>query len=120
MAKFDKADLERRMKGAVESLRHDLADAKYDQETPSYWTKSDARVQTPFYGFEHVTLVRGHGDEPGAEHPVIEADRGVHVVGDEGEVVDPPPGRYPGIAHGRSLRPTRSLRPCSRHPRRGR
>ena len=25
MAKYDKADLERRMKGAVEALRHDLA-----------------------------------------------------------------------------------------------
>ncbi len=55
-------------KELTQSLRNDLADTKYDQETPSYWTRSDARVRTPFYGFEHVTLVRGHGDEPGADY----------------------------------------------------
>ena len=27
-----------------------------------------AHVQTPFYGFDHVTLVRAHGDEPGGDY----------------------------------------------------
>ena len=25
-------------------------------------------MQTPFYGFDHVTLVRAHGDEPGGDY----------------------------------------------------
>ena len=29
---------------------------------------SRARVVTPFYGFDHVTLVRNHGDEPGGDY----------------------------------------------------
>jgi arylsulfatase A-like enzyme len=52
-------------RGLTQALRHDLADAKYEQETPEYWNAKDARVRTPFYGFDHVTLVRAHGDEPG-------------------------------------------------------
>ena len=43
-------------------------DPKYEQETPDYWTKPGAHVQTPFYGFDHVTLVRAHGDEPGGDY----------------------------------------------------
>jgi arylsulfatase A-like enzyme len=54
--------------GLRQALRHDLADAKYEQETPEYWTRSSAHVQTPFYGFNHVTLVRAHGDEAGADY----------------------------------------------------
>ena len=51
-----------------QSLRDHLTDPKYEQETPQYWTKPDAQVQTPFYGFDHVTLVRAHGDEPGGDY----------------------------------------------------
>ena len=51
-----------------QSLRDHLDDPKYEQETPPYWTKPGAHVQTPFYGFEHVTLVRNHGDEAGADY----------------------------------------------------
>src|SRR5262249_26030184 len=51
-----------------QSLRDHLDDPKYEQETPGYWTKAGAHVQTPFYGFEHVTLVRNHGDEAGADY----------------------------------------------------
>jgi arylsulfatase A-like enzyme len=52
----------------AQALRHDLGDAKYEQETPEYWTAPDARVRTPFYGFEHVSLVRAHGDQPGGDY----------------------------------------------------
>ena len=52
----------------TQSLRDHLDDPKYEQETPAYWTKPGAHVQTPFYGFDHVTLVRAHGDEAGADY----------------------------------------------------
>ena len=54
--------------GLTQALRDHLADPKYEQETPAYWTKAGAHVQTPFYGFDHVTLVRAHGDEAGADY----------------------------------------------------
>jgi arylsulfatase A-like enzyme len=46
----------------VEALRHDLKSATYDNETPSFWAKSGATVARPYYGFDHVELVTGHGD----------------------------------------------------------
>jgi arylsulfatase A-like enzyme len=52
----------------TQSLRDHLAEAKYEQETPGYWTKPGAQVRTPFYGFDHVTLVRAHGDDPGGDY----------------------------------------------------
>jgi len=52
----------------AQALRNDLADPRYEQETPEYWTRKDASVRTPFYGFDHVTLVRAHGDEPGGDY----------------------------------------------------
>lgn len=51
-----------------QALRNDLADPKYEQETPGYWKNPDAHVRTPFYGFDHVTLVRAHGDDPGGDY----------------------------------------------------
>jgi arylsulfatase A-like enzyme len=51
-----------------QSLRDHLDDPKYEQETPQYWTGPGAHTQTPFYGFDHVTLVRNHGDEAGADY----------------------------------------------------
>jgi arylsulfatase A-like enzyme len=55
-------------KDVSQSLRSHLDEPKYEQETPEYWTKPGAHVQTPFYGFDHVTLVRAHGDEPGGDY----------------------------------------------------
>ncbi len=52
----------------AQALRNDLAGKKYEQETPEYWNAKEARVVTPFYGFDHVTLVRAHGDEPGGDY----------------------------------------------------
>jgi arylsulfatase A-like enzyme len=54
--------------GLTQSLRDHLADPKYVQETPAYWAKPGAQVRTPFYGFDHVTLVRAHGDDPGGDY----------------------------------------------------
>ena len=47
----------------TQALRNDLGGRSYEQETPEYWTAKDANVQTPFYGFDHVSLVRAHGEE---------------------------------------------------------
>jgi arylsulfatase A-like enzyme len=54
--------------GLKQALRNDLAEKKYEQETPEYWTTQDAGVRTPFYGFDHVALVRAHGDHPGGDY----------------------------------------------------
>ena len=59
----------------TQALRNDLGGRIYEQETPEYWTAKDARVQTPFYGFDHVTLVRAHGDEPGGDYDRWLAER---------------------------------------------
>jgi arylsulfatase A-like enzyme len=46
----------------AQAVRNDLGGAAYGEEQPGYWEKDDAHVTTPFYGFDHVELVRGHGD----------------------------------------------------------
>ncbi len=43
-----------RRRDSRQSLRDHLDDPKYEQETPGYWTRAGAHVQTPFYGFDHV------------------------------------------------------------------
>jgi len=48
--------------------RINLDDPVYDQEDPSYWADPQAAVQTPFYGFDHVDLVVGHGDNLGGNY----------------------------------------------------
>lgn len=46
----------------TEALRHDLKSAQYDNESPQHWSKPGASVALPYYGFEYVRLVAGHGD----------------------------------------------------------
>ncbi len=48
--------------------REDRTGALYRQEQPDYWQQDDAHVETPFYGFEHVELVIGHGDDVGGDY----------------------------------------------------
>lgn len=52
----------------AQAIRHDLREPRYEQETPEFWTDETARVRTPFYGFDHVTLARAHGDEAGGDY----------------------------------------------------
>ena len=52
----------------AEALRHDLAGSGYREEHPEHWGAADATVQTPFYGFDHVELVTGHGDDLGGDY----------------------------------------------------
>jgi arylsulfatase A-like enzyme len=59
----------------VQALRNDLGHPDYEQETPEYWNLKDARIRTPFYGFDHVSLVRAHGDEGGGDYERWLAER---------------------------------------------
>jgi arylsulfatase A-like enzyme len=52
----------------TQALREHMAESRYEQETPGYWKRPEAHVKTPFYGFDHVTLVRAHGDDPGGDY----------------------------------------------------
>ncbi|KAB7619515.1 sulfatase [Alkalilimnicola sp. S0819] len=69
------------------SLR-DYYDERVGQERPQHWASPDARVDTPFYGFEHVDLVTDHGDQAGGDY--------LHWLRDQG--VDPDALRGPDKA----------------------
>lgn len=47
----------------------------YEQEDPARWKDPTHRVQTPFYGFDHVDLCTGHGDDIGGDYRRWLADR---------------------------------------------
>jgi arylsulfatase A-like enzyme len=51
-----------------QAVRTDLASPRYEQETPEFWSTENVSVATPFYGFDHVTLVRAHGDAVGGDY----------------------------------------------------
>jgi arylsulfatase A-like enzyme len=52
----------------MQAVRDHLDGASYRQETPEFWNVHGATVATPFYGFDHVTLVRAHGDDVGGDY----------------------------------------------------
>ncbi|MFV0246271.1 MAG: sulfatase [Qingshengfaniella sp.] len=52
----------------AEAVRHDLADPSYKLEEPAFWAKGTAEFPLPFYGFDHVDLVIGHGDGVGGHY----------------------------------------------------
>lgn len=55
----------------------------YAQEAPESWTDATHRVSTPFYGFEHVDLCTGHGDDIGGDYRRWLAER----VGDPDAII---------------------------------
>lgn len=52
----------------AEAVRHDLQDPIYKVEEPDFWSGPQPEVPTPFYGFDHVELVTGHGDHIGGNY----------------------------------------------------
>ena len=52
----------------AEAVRHDLDAPVYKVEEPDFWAGPQPRVPTPFYGFDHVKLVTGHGDDVGGDY----------------------------------------------------
>lgn len=51
-----------------EAERHELKGAGYKFEEPDFWSAEQPKLPTPFYGFDHVELVTGHGDHCGGEY----------------------------------------------------
>ena len=51
-----------------QAVRADLDQAPYQQEAPTSWDDAEMHVDTPFYGFDHVRLVTGHGDRVGGDY----------------------------------------------------
>ena len=49
--------------GLREAIQGTLNDPVYNQELPKTWSQDDFEIETPFYGFDKVSLVVGHGDE---------------------------------------------------------
>ena len=52
----------------AQAIRARLTGPDYDFENPRFWAAGNASVATPFYGFDHVTLVRAHGDSPSGDY----------------------------------------------------
>lgn len=52
----------------AQARRHDLRGPAYRQEDPSFWSAPDPVMALPFYGFDHVDLVTGHGDACGGAY----------------------------------------------------
>lgn len=50
------------------AYRSGFDDPSYSEERPSHWAKPDAALTLPFYGFDHVDLVTGHGDVAGGQY----------------------------------------------------
>ena len=55
----------------AEAKKPIAGDGPYDQETPGRWSSGrDFNMRLPFYGFEHVDLCTGHGDQVGGHYYV--------------------------------------------------
>ena len=55
----------------AEAKKPIAGDGPYDQETPSRWSSGrDFNMRLPFYGFDHVDLCTGHGDQVGGHYYV--------------------------------------------------
>jgi arylsulfatase A-like enzyme len=55
----------------AEARKPIAGDGPYDQEHPRRWEAGhDFTMQLPFYGFEHVDLCTGHGDQVGGHYYV--------------------------------------------------
>jgi arylsulfatase A-like enzyme len=55
----------------AEARKPIAGDGPYDQESPGRWSSGrDFSMKLPFYGFEHVDLCTGHGDQVGGHYYV--------------------------------------------------
>jgi arylsulfatase A-like enzyme len=64
-------DGDRALDAAFAEAKKPTNDGPYDQESPSRWSSgADFAMRLPFYGFEHVDLCTGHGDQVGGHYYV--------------------------------------------------
>jgi arylsulfatase A-like enzyme len=55
----------------AEAKKPIAGDGPYDQESPARWSSGrEFSMRLPFYGFEHVDLCTGHGDQVGGHYYV--------------------------------------------------
>ncbi|MCC6472711.1 MAG: sulfatase-like hydrolase/transferase [Burkholderiales bacterium] len=54
--------------GLSRALDHGLEGTQYEEENPNAWASGKRAVNVPFYGFQHVELVTGHGDQCGGDY----------------------------------------------------
>src|SRR3989304_5993258 len=47
----------------AQALGHGLDGKDYEEENPNAWERGKRAIKVPFYGFQHVELVTGHGDQ---------------------------------------------------------
>jgi len=59
----------------AKAIRGDNKASVYEQESLAFWSDPSRRVATPFYGFDHVELVTGHGDGVGGDYARWLAER---------------------------------------------
>jgi arylsulfatase A-like enzyme len=52
----------------AQAFRTTLIGPEYLNEVPQHWEAPDAAVAVPFYGYDHVELVTGHGDDVGGDY----------------------------------------------------
>ena len=52
----------------AQAFRTTLNGPEYLNEVPQHWEAPDATVAVPFYGYSHVELVTGHGDDVGGDY----------------------------------------------------
>jgi len=50
------------------AIRNGFMDPAYGQEEPDFWAQEHPKISTPFYGFDRVDLVTGHGDTVGGDY----------------------------------------------------
>ncbi|WP_163272527.1 sulfatase family protein [Chelativorans alearense] len=58
-----------------QSVRTEYQDPFFRVEEPDFWDGPQPKVPTPFYGFDHVELVTGHGDAAGGDYVQWLAER---------------------------------------------
>ncbi|MFT5439222.1 MAG: arylsulfatase A-like enzyme, partial [Alphaproteobacteria bacterium] len=54
--------------GLEEARLDAYRDGNYGQEKPAFWESPEASVQRPYYGFDHVDMCYGHGDQVGGDY----------------------------------------------------
>ena len=51
-----------------EAVARNLRGEEYLNELPEFWETDDPEIPLPFYGFQHVDLITGHGDHCGGAY----------------------------------------------------
>jgi arylsulfatase A-like enzyme len=72
--------------GLQNAVARDMTGSKYQGESMRAWQDDpDREFETPYYGFDHVRLVSGHGDQVAGHYTAWLRDKG----GDAAELVGP-------------------------------